>query len=92
MGESQVVGEASGMKILGLITIGASRTADGVDAGNRGDSTLGITSTSAGSFAGGALAPIMALTSSTSMMILTLPTRFRERLLQLLPQRGKLAT
>ena len=65
MGESQVVGEASGMKILGLITIGAGKTADGVDAGNRGDSTLGITS-SAGSFAGGALAPIMALTSSTS--------------------------
>lgn len=66
MGESQVVGEASGMKILGLITIGAGKTADGVDAGNRGDSTLGITSLSSGSFAGGALAPIMALTSSTS--------------------------
>ena len=67
MGESQVVGQASGMQILGLITIGAGKTADGVDVGNRGDSTLGISSSSGpGSLAAGALAPIMALTSSTS--------------------------
>lgn len=66
MGETQVEGQASGVKILGLITLGAGRTADGVVPGNRGDSTLGVSPSSSASFATSALAPIMALTSSTS--------------------------
>jgi len=39
MGEQQVVGKSSGVKILGFITLGAGNTAEGVSVGNRGDST-----------------------------------------------------
>ena len=41
MGSSLVNGNAKGISILGLITIGASQTSDGVTVQSRGESTLG---------------------------------------------------
>ena len=41
MGSSLVNGNAKGVSILGLITIGASQTSDGVTVQSRGESTLG---------------------------------------------------
>jgi hypothetical protein len=41
MGEARVTGQSSGVKILGLITLGAGQTADGVDVTHRGESTMG---------------------------------------------------
>jgi len=40
MGSTKVTGKSSGMEILGIFTIGASETAEGVDISGRGDSTL----------------------------------------------------
>tara|TARA_B100000902_G_C27230211_1_gene874387 strand:- start:326 stop:874 length:549 start_codon:yes stop_codon:yes gene_type:complete len=41
MGEARVMGQSSGVKILGLITLGAGQTASGVDVTHRGESTMG---------------------------------------------------
>lgn len=40
MGSSKVSGESSGVEILGIFTIGASETAQGVDVSSRGDGAL----------------------------------------------------
>ena len=68
MGEQRVMGKANGMKILGLITIGAGKTADGVDINNRGESTMDggvMSSAGATSFASMALAPLAAIGSTS---------------------------
>jgi len=67
MGETKVSGESSGVEILGVFTIGASETAEGVDLSGRGDSTLGGGTANAGVFNPvAALAPALALVPKSS--------------------------
>ncbi len=68
MGSTKVSGESSGMEILGIFTIGASETAEGVDISGRGDSTLGGSSASGGGMfnPAAALGPALALIPKSS--------------------------
>jgi hypothetical protein len=69
MGSSKVSGESSGVEILGIFTIGASETADGVDVSSRGDSTLNRNGSSGGASVfspAAALAPALALLPKSS--------------------------
>ena len=50
MRNEKVSGQASGVKILGLFTIGAGNTAEAVGMSNRGDSTLGGPGSSSSAF------------------------------------------
>ena len=67
MGSKKVKGESSGIEILGVFTIGASKTAEGVDISSRGDGTLGSSSSTSTAFSpAAALAPALALVPKSS--------------------------
>jgi hypothetical protein len=66
MGSSKISGESSGVEILGIFTIGAGNTADGVAISNRGDSTLGGGSNSGFDVFGATLGSAMSFLPKTS--------------------------
>jgi len=59
MRNEKVSGQASGVKILGIFTIGAGSTAEGVQMSNRGNSTLGGSTHSTSAFS--AFSPALAM-------------------------------